>query len=125
VKPAALVADAIKDVSRRGDIVLDAFAGSGTTAIAAQKAKRRARLIELDELYCDVICRRFFAFTGQEPIHAATGLTFSEMLLKGPGQERCLIPPAAMTAPSPPAYGRMRAAVLHAQACFIGIERCG
>src|SRR6202023_3724706 len=53
VKPAALVADAIKDCSRRGDIVLDPFGGSGTTLIAAQKSGRRARLIEYDPAYCD------------------------------------------------------------------------
>jgi DNA modification methylase len=58
VKPVALVADAIKDCSRRGDLVLDPFGGSGTTLIAAQKSGRRARLIEYDPAYCDVILRR-------------------------------------------------------------------
>ena len=51
VKPVALVADAIRDVSHRGDIVLDPFGGSGTTLIAAEKTRRKARLIELDPLY--------------------------------------------------------------------------
>jgi DNA modification methylase len=50
VKPTALVIDAIKDCSRRGEIVLDAFSGSGTTIIAAHKCRRRARVIELDPL---------------------------------------------------------------------------
>jgi len=68
VKPLALVSDAIKDVSKRKDIVLDPFGGSGTTLIAAQKTGRRARLIELDPLYCDVICRRWIRFTGQQPV---------------------------------------------------------
>jgi hypothetical protein len=54
VKPVALVADAIKHVSRRGHIVLDAFGGSGTTLIAAEKTGRKARLLELDPAYCDV-----------------------------------------------------------------------
>ena len=58
VKPVALVADAIKDCSRRGDLMLDPFGGSGTTLIAAQKSGRRARLIEYDPAYCDVILRR-------------------------------------------------------------------
>lgn len=76
VKPVALVADAIKDVSRRKDIVLDPFAGSGTTIMAAQRTGRRARLIELDPLYCDVICRRWRAATGKPAISAATGQGF-------------------------------------------------
>jgi DNA modification methylase len=58
VKPVALVADAIRDCSRRGEIVLDCFAGSGTTLIAAEKTGRRARIIEYDPVYCDTIIRR-------------------------------------------------------------------
>ena len=58
VKPVDLVSDAIKDCSRRAGIVLDPFGGSGTTLIAAQKSGRRARLIEYDPSYCDVILRR-------------------------------------------------------------------
>jgi len=56
-KPVALVADALRDVTHRGDIVIDCFGGSGTTLIAAEKTRRRARLIELDPLYIDVIIR--------------------------------------------------------------------
>jgi DNA modification methylase len=78
VKPVALVADAIKDCSRRGDIVLDAFGGSGTTLIAAQKSGRRARLIECDPLYCDVILRRYEEATGKRALLAQTGETFEE-----------------------------------------------
>lgn len=77
VKPVALVADLIRDVSRRGDWVLDPFAGSGTTAIAAQKTGRRAALIELDPLYCDVICRRWLSYAGEEAVLEATGALFS------------------------------------------------
>lgn len=79
VKPAGLVADAIKDVSRRHDIVLDPFGGSGTTLIAAEKTDRVARLLELDPLYCDVICRRFEAYTGQTAIHVDGTLSYSEV----------------------------------------------
>ena len=79
VKPVALVADAIKDVSRRGDIVLDAFGGSGTTLIAAEKSGRRARLLELDPIYCDVICRRYQAYTGEPALRAEDGLPFAEL----------------------------------------------
>jgi len=55
VKPTALVADAIRDCSKRGDIVLDCFAGSGTTLIAAETCGRSARLIEFDPSYCDTV----------------------------------------------------------------------
>lgn len=65
VKPTALVADAIRDVTRRGDLVLDPFAGSGTTIIAAEKTGRNARAIEFDPLYCDVIVRRWERYTGK------------------------------------------------------------
>jgi DNA modification methylase len=79
VKPLALVADAIKDVSRRGDIVLDGFGGSGTTLIAAQRCGRVARLVELDPLYCDVICRRYATQTGEEAVLALTGESFADI----------------------------------------------
>ena len=55
VKPVALVADAIRDCSKRGEVVLDCFAGSGTTLIAAEKCGRRARVIEFDPAYCDAL----------------------------------------------------------------------
>src|SRR5262245_11514019 len=78
VKPVALVADAIKDCSKRGALVLDPFAGSGTTLIAAERTKRRAALIEIDPLYVDVIIRRWQASTGKEAICSTTGATFTE-----------------------------------------------
>src|SRR6478736_4741889 len=79
VKPTALVIDAIKDCSRRGDTVLDAFSGSGTTIIAAHKSRRRARAIELDPLYVDVAIRRWQSYTGQTAEMAVTGETFAEV----------------------------------------------
>jgi DNA methylase len=79
VKPAALVADAIKDCSRRGDIVLDPFGGSGTTLIASQKSGRRARLIEYDPAYCDVIVRRFEATTGDRALLAKNRQSFEDV----------------------------------------------
>ncbi|WP_349510041.1 DNA methyltransferase [Bradyrhizobium sp. AT1] len=79
VKPTALVIDAIKDCSRRGDIVLDPFSGSGTTIMAAQKSRRRARAIELDPLYVDVAIRRWQAYSGQAATMALTGETFAEV----------------------------------------------
>jgi DNA modification methylase len=76
VKPTRLVVDAIKDCSRRGDLVLDPFGRSGTTLIAAQKTGRSARLIEYDPSYCDTILRRFERVTGKQATLAATGETF-------------------------------------------------
>jgi DNA modification methylase len=76
VKPVALVAEAIKDCSRRGEIVLDPFAGSGTTLIAAQKTGRCARVIEFDPAYCDQIVRRFEQGTGKQATLAASGQSF-------------------------------------------------
>jgi DNA modification methylase len=76
VKPVALVADAIMDCSKRGEIVLDPFAGSGTALVAAEKTGRRARLVEFDPAYCDRIARRFESVTGQQAKLATTGQTF-------------------------------------------------
>ena len=83
VKPVALVADAIKDCSKRGNIVLDPFAGSGSTLIAAEKTGRIARCIELDPAYCDVIVRRWQALTGGEAVHATTGVKFNNIQANG------------------------------------------
>jgi DNA modification methylase len=77
VKPVALVADAIKDCSRRGHLILDPFGALGTTMIAAEKTKRRAALIELDPGYVDTIVRRWQAFSGKDAVCANTGATFA------------------------------------------------
>lgn len=82
VKPVALVADALRDCSNRGDLVLDVFAGSGTTLVAAQKCGRRARLIELDPAYCDTVIRRFEAFTGKSAQLFGTGEQFEAVALQ-------------------------------------------
>lgn len=79
VKPVAMVVDALRDCSHRDDIVLDAFGGSGTTMIAADKTGRRARLIEIDPLYCDVIVKRWQNFAGESARLAETGETFDEV----------------------------------------------
>lgn len=79
VKPVALVADAIRDCSRRGELVLDCFAGSGTTLIAAEKTGRRARIIEYDPVYCDTIIRRWEAYTGRDAINVASGSAFAAL----------------------------------------------
>ncbi|MBL8882375.1 MAG: site-specific DNA-methyltransferase [Hyphomicrobium sp.] len=79
VKPVALVADAILDCSRRRGIVLDAFAGSGTTLVAAERTGRRGFGIELDPAYCDTILKRVSSVAGVEPRLLATGQTFAEV----------------------------------------------
>jgi DNA modification methylase len=65
VKPVALIADILLDVTVRGEIVLDPFAGSGSTLIAAEKTGRRARGIELEPIYADVAVRRWQRWTGE------------------------------------------------------------
>jgi DNA modification methylase len=79
VKPTALVADLIRDCSRRNDIILDPFGGSGTTILAAERTGRVARVIELDSVYVDVAIRRWQDKTGIPARHLDSGLTFSEL----------------------------------------------
>jgi DNA modification methylase len=79
VKPVAMLADAIRDVTRRGAIVLDPFAGSGSTLIAAEKTGRKARCIEYEPKYCDVIVRRWQAYTGKAAEFNGIGLTFEDL----------------------------------------------
>ncbi len=76
VKPVALVADAIKDCSRHGGLILDSFAGGGTTVIAAEKTGRRAFAMELDPRYVDVALRRWQEWRGDTAVHAETGRSF-------------------------------------------------
>ena len=76
VKPVAIVADAMKDCTRRGDIVIDTFCGSGTTILAAERVGRHARAIEIEPRFVDVAIRRWQAFTRRDAIHAESGLTF-------------------------------------------------
>lgn len=67
VKPTAMVADAVQDVTRRGDLVLDVFLGSDTRLIAAERIGRRCRGIDIDPAYIDVALDRWRAMTGKEP----------------------------------------------------------
>jgi DNA modification methylase len=79
IKPVQLVEDAILDCSRRGGLVLDAFVGSGTTLIAAERAGRRAFGLEIEPRYVDLALQRFRSFTGIEPSYAKIGLTLGEL----------------------------------------------
>ena len=79
VKPVALVADVIRDASCRSDLVLDPFAGSGTTIIAAEKTGRRACALEIDPHYVDVIIQRWQAYTGKPARLDTTGASFEDV----------------------------------------------
>jgi DNA modification methylase len=79
VKPVALVADAILDCSARGELILDAFLGSGTTIIAAERTGRKCYGIELDPIYVDTIVRRWQTFTGLSAVHGISGKTFAHL----------------------------------------------
>ena len=79
VKPVALVADAMKDCSRRGDIVLDPFCGSGTTILAAERVGRVGYGLEIEPRFVDVAIRRWQEFTRRDAVHAMTGQTFEEV----------------------------------------------
>jgi len=74
-----MVADAIMDCSARGEIVLDAFLGSGTTVIAAERTGRVCFGLELDPRYVDTLIRRWQAFTGKSAIHTTSGRSFNEI----------------------------------------------
>ena len=76
VKPVGMVADALRDVSRRGDIVLDMFLGSGSTLIAAEETGRVCIGIEFDPVYVDATVRRWQRLTSKHAVHAVTGKTF-------------------------------------------------
>jgi hypothetical protein len=78
VKPARLLADAILDASKRRDIVLDCFIGSGSTLIACEEIGRRCYGIELDPLYIDVAVRRWQNATGKDAVFAETSEIFNE-----------------------------------------------
>jgi len=77
MKPVELVERAVRNSSRPGDIVLDSFGGSGTTMIASEKSDRKARLIELDPKYVDVIVRRWQDYAGAQATRQSDGVAFN------------------------------------------------
>jgi DNA modification methylase len=79
MKPVSLVERAIRNSSRKGDLVFDPFGGSGTTLIAAEKTGRHASLIELDPKYVDVIVRRWQEFTGETAVLESSGQSFDDL----------------------------------------------
>src|SRR5215831_430998 len=82
VQPVAMVADAILDCSARGDIVLDAFLGSGTSVIAAERTGRRCCALELDPGYVDTAIRRWQTRTGGKAHHAASSRSFDDLAVE-------------------------------------------
>jgi DNA modification methylase len=85
VKPVALIADAILDCSARGDVVLDGFAGSGSTVIAAERVGRVCHAMDLDPIYVDTALRRWQRYTGDAAIHAVTKAAFDSLQRKSEG----------------------------------------
>ncbi len=75
-KPTALIERMLKQSARPGDLVVDAFGGSGSTLVAADRLGMSARLMEIDPRFVDVICTRYLHLTGRRPVHAATGEPF-------------------------------------------------
>lgn len=102
VKPLDLVKDAILDSSRRGEIVLDLFNGSGTTLIAAERTHRQGRAFELDPRYVDVAIERWEAISGREAVLVETGETFRAARAR----RAASIPD--IPSPAPPARPRVR-----------------
>lgn len=86
-KPVKLVADAILDVTARGDIVVDPFMGSGTTLIAAERVGRAGYGLELDPAYCDIIVRRYQQLTGDNAVHAESGRSFDDLAAERSARE--------------------------------------
>jgi len=82
VKPVQMIIDAVMDTSNRGDIVLDAFLGSGSTLIACEKSGRICRGIELEPKYIDVTIKRWQTMTGKDAVNITTGKTYNELLGK-------------------------------------------
>jgi DNA modification methylase len=78
-KPVALVADAMRDCTRRRDVILDTFSGSGTTIMAAERIGRRAYVMDVEPRYADVAVRRWQAFTGKDAVDAESGKTFDQL----------------------------------------------
>lgn len=88
MKPVALVERAIRNSSKTGDLILDPFGGSGTTMIACEKTRRRARVIELDPKYADVIVRRWQDYTGRIAVRVCDARSFDSVSISNEGSRR-------------------------------------
>jgi DNA modification methylase len=79
MKPTELIERALLNSSKTGDVVADLFGGSGSTLIACERRNRKARVMELDSRYADVICRRFQEYSGKQATLDGDGRTFEEI----------------------------------------------
>ena len=79
MKPVSLIEGMLANSSIKGDSVLDLFGGSGSTLIACERMGRRARLMELDPRFCDVICKRWQELTGKKAVHEESGVEFDKV----------------------------------------------
>ena len=79
MKPVELVERAITNSSRKGDLILDPFAGAGSTVLAAERTGRKARVLEIDPRYADVIVRRWQNYTGNDALLDPAGTTFAQV----------------------------------------------
>jgi DNA modification methylase len=79
MKPVELVERALVNSSKAGDVVADLFGGSGSTMIACERRSRKARLLEIDPKYADVIIRRYQEYTGKPAVLDGDGRTFAEV----------------------------------------------
>ncbi len=100
VKPVAMIADVIKDLTHRGDVILDSFLGSGTALVAAQSSGRRGRAIELDPIYVDLAIRRFGTRFGIQAVHADSGLPFDEITKRRELDDQAAAPRRSRTRPA-------------------------
>jgi DNA modification methylase len=78
-KPVELISKALENSSKKGDIVIDVFGGSGSTVIACELHNRKAMIVDLDPKYCDVIIKRWQNYTGKDAIHLETNKTYNEL----------------------------------------------
>jgi adenine-specific DNA methylase len=79
VKPVQMLADIMLDCTARGELVLDPFLGSGSSIIAAERVGRKLRAIEIDPRYVDLAIRRWQRHSGDQAVHAKSGLKFGQV----------------------------------------------
>jgi DNA modification methylase len=87
MKPVELIERALLNSSKAGDVVVDLFAGSGSTLIACERRGRKSRLLEIDPKYADVIVIRYQDYTGKQAILACDGRTFNDVAVERRGVE--------------------------------------